>query len=258
MFRTSNPVLARDIFSRPTTVASDVMTVQGTVTKTIFLILLTMGTAGFAWSQFFAKQDVTPLLAIGAVTSIVAFIVIWFRGAAGFITAPLYAAGKGLLLGGISAMVQAAYPKYPGLVIQSVALTFGTLFMLLLAYKVRLIRATEGFKAGIIAATGGICLVYLVDFVLRFFVGTQVPFIHESGAIGIGFSVFVVAIAALNLVLDFDYIERGAQVGLPRNMEWYGAFGLLVTLIWLYWEILRLLIKIQSGSSRRSSGGVSA
>jgi uncharacterized YccA/Bax inhibitor family protein len=252
MFRTSNPVLARDIFSRPTTVSSDVMTVQGTVTKTIFLILLTMGTAGFAWSQFFAQQDVTPLLTIGIAMSGIAFLVIWIRGTAGFITAPLYAAGKGLLLGGVSAMVQAAYPKYPGLVIQSVALTFGTLFMLLFAYKVRLVRATEGFKAGVIAATGAICLVYLVDYILFFF-GKHVPFIHESGAIGIGFSVFVVAIAALNLVLDFDYIERGAEVGLPRTMEWYGAFGLLVTLIWLYWEILRLLIKIQSGSSRRSS-----
>lgn len=252
MFRTSNPVLARDIFSRPSGVASDVMTVQGTVTKTIFLILLTMGTAGFAWSQFFAGQDVTPLLAIGAVASIVAFIAIWWRGSAGFITAPLYALGKGLLLGGISAMVQASYPKYPGLVIQAVALTFGTLFMLLFAYKVGLVRATQGFRAGIMAATGAICLVYLVDVILML-CGTRVPFIHESGMIGIGFSLFVVAIAALNLVLDFDYIERGAQVGLSKNMEWYGAFGLLVTLIWLYWEILRLLIKLQNGSSRRSS-----
>ena len=133
----------------------------------------------------------------------------------------------------------------PGIVIQAVALTFGTLFALLLAYKSGLIKATENFKLGVTAATGGIALVYFATIILGFF-GVSVPYIHGSGLIGIGFSLFVVVIAALNLVLDFDFIEKGAEVGAPKYMEWYGAFGLVVTLIWLYLEILRLLAKLNS------------
>jgi uncharacterized YccA/Bax inhibitor family protein len=130
-------------------------------------------------------------------------------------------------------------------VIQAVALTFGTLFCLLLAYKSGLIKATENFKLGVVAATGGIGLIYLVTMILGF-IGISMPYIHESGIIGIGFSVFVVIMAALNLVLDFDFIENGAQSGAPKFMEWYAAFGLMVTLIWLYLEILRLLAKLKS------------
>jgi uncharacterized YccA/Bax inhibitor family protein len=130
-----------------------------------------------------------------------------------------------------------------------VGLTFGTLAALLLAYRSGLIRATENFKLGVFAATGGIALLYLVSMVMGFF-GKSIPFIHSAGPIGIGFSVFVVVIAALNLVLDFDFIETGAQRGAPKYMEWYGAFGLLVTLVWLYLEILRLLAKLQ-GRDRR-------
>jgi uncharacterized YccA/Bax inhibitor family protein len=134
---------------------------------------------------------------------------------------------------------------YPGIVLQAVALTFGTLFSLLFAYKTGLIRATENFKLGVVAATGGIALIYLVSFVLGMF-GTGIPYIHENGIIGIGFSAFVVVIAALNLVLDFDFIEKGAEAGAPKYMEWYATFGLLVTLVWLYIEILRLLAKLRS------------
>jgi uncharacterized YccA/Bax inhibitor family protein len=154
---------------------------------------------------------------------------------------PVYAAFEGLLLGGISAMYE---QRYEGIVINAVALTFGTLAALLLAYRAGLVRATENFKLGIFAATGGIALVYLISMVMGFF-GRSIPYIHESGLIGIGFSLFVVTIAALNLVLDFDFIERGAELGAPRYMEWVGAFGLLVTLVWLYLEILRLLAKLQ-------------
>ena len=128
---------------------------------------------------------------------------------------------------------------------QAVALTFGTLFVLLLAYRTGLIRATENFKLGVVAATGGIAMLYLVSIVMSFF-GGQIPFIHENGTFGILFSLFVVVIAALNLVLDFDFIEQGAEMGAPKYMEWYAAFGLLVTLVWLYLEILRLLAKLQS------------
>ena len=158
------------------------------------------------------------------------------------ITTPVYAALEGVALGGISVIFES---QYPGIVSQAVFLTFGTLAALLLAYRSGLVRATENFKLGIFAATGGIALLYLASFVLGFF-GMSVPLIHSSGTWGILFSLFVVVIAALNLVLDFDFIETGVERGAPKYMEWYGAFGLLVTLVWLYLEILRLLAKLQS------------
>jgi uncharacterized YccA/Bax inhibitor family protein len=135
--------------------------------------------------------------------------------------------------------------RFPGLVIQAVGLTFGTLAALLLAYRSGLIRATENFRLGVVAATGGIAILYLVNIVMGFF-GHSMPFIHESSWVGIAFSGFVVVVAALNLVLDFDMVEQGVQQGAPKYMEWYAAFGLLVTLVWLYLEILRLLSKLQS------------
>jgi uncharacterized YccA/Bax inhibitor family protein len=156
------------------------------------------------------------------------------------VTAPVYALLEGLVLGGISAIFERSYP---GVAIQAVGLTFGTLFVLLLAYKSGIVRATQGFKIGVIAATGGIAVFYLVEMVLNFFFHFQVPAINGSGPWGIVFSLFVVIIAALNLVLDFDLIESGVRMGAPKYMEWYGAFGLMVTLIWLYLEILRLLAK---------------
>jgi uncharacterized YccA/Bax inhibitor family protein len=134
--------------------------------------------------------------------------------------------------------------RYPGIVFNAVALTMGTLAALLLAYRSGLIRPSENFKLGLVAATGAVGLIYLVSMGMSLF-GLRMPYIHESGLIGIGFSAVVVAIAALNLVLDFDFIERGAEAGAPKYMEWYGAFGLLVTLVWLYLEILRLLAKLQ-------------
>jgi len=155
--------------------------------------------------------------------------------------APLFRPG-GLAIGGISAFFEA---QFPGIVIQAVALTFGTLLCLLLVYKSRIIKVTANFRLGVVAATGGIAIIYFLTIVLGFF-GIRMPYIHESGVIGIGFSVFVVTIAALNLVLDFDFIENGAASGAPKFMEWYAAFGLMVTLIWLYLEILRLLAKISS------------
>jgi uncharacterized YccA/Bax inhibitor family protein len=155
------------------------------------------------------------------------------------ITAPVYALLEGLALGGISAIFERTYP---GVAMQAVGLTFGTLFIMLLAYKTGMIRATQKFKLGVIAATGGIAVLYLVEMVLGLFHVT-VPAINGSGPLGIAFSLFVVVIAALNLVLDFDLIETGVQGGAPKYMEWYGAFALMVTLIWLYLEILRLLAK---------------
>ena len=158
------------------------------------------------------------------------------------ITAPIYAVIEGMILGSISAIFE---KNYPGIVIQAVGLTFGVLFCLLMVYKSRLIKVTDNFRLGVVAATGGIALFYFISLALGFF-GMRIPFIHESGPLGIGFSLFVVVIASLNLVLDFDFIEKGAEAGAPKFMEWYGAFGLLVTLVWLYIEILRLLSKLRN------------
>jgi uncharacterized YccA/Bax inhibitor family protein len=157
------------------------------------------------------------------------------------VTTPAYAAIEGLFLGTLSSLFEL---QYPGIVINAVSLTFAVLAALLAAYSSGWIRPSENFKLGIAAATGGIFIVYMVSMGLSFF-GKSIPLIHESGLVGIGFSLFVVTIAALNLVLDFDFIETGVERGAPKYMEWYGAFGLLVTLVWLYLEILRLLAKLQ-------------
>jgi uncharacterized YccA/Bax inhibitor family protein len=181
-------------------------------------------------------------MTIGIVGGLVTALVTVFKKTWSPVTAPLYAVLEGFALGGISVMLESVYP---GIVIQAVALTFGTAGCLLIAYKSGVIKVTENFKLGVFAATGGIALIYIATAVLGFF-GIQIPYIHENGLIGIGFSLVVVVIAALNLVLDFDFIEKGAEHGAPKFMEWYAAFGLMVTLIWLYIEILRLLAKLNS------------
>jgi len=248
LFRSGNPVLSKEDVWAPAS-TSDVMTVQGAVTKTVYALLVTMTAAAFVWRGFLVHhQDMTPYMMVGVIGG--ALIGLWnaFRGDAGPITTTLYAGFEGLAIGGISAFIQ-ANPRYQGIPMQAVGLTFCVMFAMLAAYKARIVQATAGFKMGLLAAMSGLCLLYLVNWVLWMF-GTGIPYIHESGPIGIAFSVFVVGIAALNLVLDFDLIERGARVGAPRRMEWYAAFGLLVTLIWLYLEILRLLMKLQDGKGR--------
>jgi uncharacterized YccA/Bax inhibitor family protein len=170
---------------------------------------------------------------------IVALVTIFKKNWAAF-TAPLYALFEGLMLGALSATLEA---RYPGIAIQAVGLTFGTLLAMLIAYSSGLIKPTQKFKTGVIAATGGIALLYLATMGLGFF-GVHIPYIYGNGLVGIGFSLFVVVIAALNLVLDFDLIQSGVASGAPKYMEWYCAFGLLVTLVWLYIEMLRLLSKL--------------
>ena len=226
---------------------SATMTIQGTAQKTLFLLLLALGSACFTWSRTFAAAEANPGAAMpwalgGGLIGFLAAIAICFRHTWAPTLAPVYAVAEGLFLGGISASLEA---RYPGIVIQSVGGTFGTLGGLLLAYQSGLIKATENFKLGLVAATGGICLVYLIS-VIGSLLGFPVPYIHSAGPIGIGFSLVVVVIAALNLVLDFDYIEQAAERGAPKHLEWYGAFALMVTLVWLYIEILRLLSKLRS------------
>jgi len=226
---------------------SGVMTINGTAQKTMFLLLLASGTACFTWSKTFAAVEANSAAALpwafgGAIVGLITALVICFKHTWAPTLAPVYALAEGLFLGGVSASFEA---QYPGIVIQAVGGTFGTLAGLLLAYQSGLIRATENFKLGIVAATGGICLVYLISMIGGFF-GFPIPYIHAAGPVGIAFSLFVVVIAALNLVLDFDFIEQAAERGAPKYLEWYGAFALMVTLVWLYMEILRLLAKLRS------------
>ena len=256
MIRSGNPALKESTFldlGSGTVVSRDAgaMTLNGTVNKTGILLLLSVLTAAFAWTQSVVTgPDGTAMVAPGvtiyalggAIGGFILPMVTVFKKTWSPVTAPLYALVEGFFLGAISAVFEL---KYPGIVFQAVVLTFGTLGALLAAYRSGLIRATENFKLGVVAATGGIALVYLVSMGLRLF-GKDIPLIHESGLVGIGFSLFVVVIAALNLVLDFDFIESGVEAGAPKYMEWYGAFGLMVTLVWLYIEFLRLLAKLQS------------
>ena len=226
------------------------MTLNGTVNKCFIMFAILLLTAAYTWNAFNAgitagepgniDAIMVPMM-VGIFGGLVVALVTIFKAPWSPVLAPAYAALEGLALGGISAIFEA---QYPGIVVQAVGLTLLTLFTLLVAYRSGLIKATENFKLGVTAATGGIFLLYMVNMVMRFF-GSSIPFIHESGPMGIIFSLVVVVIAALNLVLDFDFIENGVEQGAPKYMEWYGAFGLAVTLIWLYLEILRLLAKLR-------------
>jgi uncharacterized YccA/Bax inhibitor family protein len=241
LMRTSNPALNERAFKGQVAIG-EAMTLQGTVNKTGLLLLFVVITAAWTWglSHSDTPYAAVPWMLGGLIGGFVVALVTVFKKEWSPVTAPLYALLEGLVLGGISAIFE---KTYPGVAIQAVGLTFGTLFVMLLAYKSGIVRATQGFKIGVIAATGGIAVFYLVEMVLGFFFHIQVPAINGSGPWGIAFSLLVVVIAALNLVLDFDLIETGVRMGAPRYMEWYGAFGLMVTLIWLYLEILRLLAK---------------
>ncbi len=248
LMKTSNPALSGDTFRTGEATFGESMTVSGTVNKTGILLLCCVATAAWTWNRFFnappeeAMQTVGPALVIGGIGGFIVAIVTIFKKEWAGITAPLYALLEGLVLGGISAMLET---RYHGIAIQAVALTFGTLLVMLLAYRSGLIKVTDRMRLGIVAATGGIAVFYLLQFILGFF-GVHFSAINGSGPIGIGFSLIVVAVAALNLVLDFDLIENGARMGAPKYMEWYGAFALMVTLVWLYFEILRLLSKFRN------------
>lgn len=243
--RTSNPTLNDKVFERAGYGSGDSMTINGTVNKMGILLVLVLIPAAWMWSQVTASWEPSQAMGpaiIGGIGGFIVALITIFKKTWAPVTAPIYALLEGLFLGGISAV---AHQKYPWVPMQAVGLTFGTLFVLLLAYRTGLIKATENFKLGVVAATGGIAMLYLVSIVMGLF-GASIPFIHSNGTWGILFSVFVVVIAAMNLVLDFDFIETGSEMGAPKYMEWYAAFGLLVTLVWLYLEILRLLMKLNS------------
>jgi uncharacterized YccA/Bax inhibitor family protein len=221
------------------------MTINGTVNKTGLLLILVLVGAMYSWSHFSGPESAPalyPLILGGAIGGLILALVTTFKKTWAPFTAPMYALVEGVFIGALSAIFEV---RFPGIVMQAVGLTFGTMAALLLAYRSGLIRATEKFKLGVVAATGGVLLLYVANFVMGFF-GHSMDFISGNSTLGIGFSIVVVIIAALNLVLDFDLIETGARSGAPKYMEWYGAFALVVTLVWLYLELLRLLSKLQS------------
>ncbi len=238
--RTGNPVLSEKAFRNVAIEdVNSVMTIQGTTNKAFALFGLILLSASWVWSDP-AKLAMyyMPALIVGLIVGMVTI----FKKEWAMFTAPVYALIQGVVLGGLSATFEKAYP---GIVMQAVGLTFGTMFALLAAYKAGFIKVTERFRSSMIAATGGVFVFYLVSMVLGFF-GVNVGIISSNSLLGIGFSLIVVGIAAFNLILDFDFIERATQAGAPKYMEWYAAFGLMVTLIWLYMEILRLLSKLRS------------
>lgn len=247
LFKSGNPTLTEKMFqSSLTGDRQDVMTVRGTLNKFGFMFLMVMASAFFSWYSFGKGVDVTPYMWTGAIGGLIVALVIVFKKTWAPFLAPAYALLEGLFVGAISAYYNYAFAeKAPFIIVQAVGLTFGVALAMFVLYNMRIIRATETFKSIIITATAGIAIFYLITIVLRFF-SIDIPFIHQGSTFGIIFSLIVVAIAALNLILDFDMIEKGSDAGAPKYMEWYGAFGLLVTIVWLYLEILRLLAKLNS------------
>ena len=249
--RSSNPVLSKSAFNAQTytTSYSEVMTLNGTINKSVAMLLLVVVGAMYTWKMFFGAFSVeagTALvfrwMAIGGIGGFIFSLITIFKKSWAYITAPIYAILEGLFLGAISALFEA---QFPGLVMQAVALTFATLFIMLIGYRSGIIKVTQKLRAGIIAATGAVVMVYFISFIFSLF-GAGSLIIYSNGIAGIGISLVIVVIAALNLVLDFDFIAKGSEAGLPKFMEWYAAFGLILTLVWLYLEILRLLAKIAS------------
>ncbi len=244
--RTGTPGLNENTFARLPRAGIGVegMTLKGTVDKSFLLLIVLMATALYPWSQMASGdlQSVSATLLLGLIGGFVLAIIISFKATLAPYLAVPYAALEGLAVGGLSAILE---QHYRGIAIQAVGLTFGVLAVLLVAYRMRLIRVTAQFRAMVIGATGGIALLYLATMVLSFF-HVAVPILNSATPLGIGISLVIVGVAALNLVIDFDYIERGVAGGAPKFMEWYCAFSLMVTLVWLYIEMLRLLSKVRS------------
>lgn len=243
--KSKNPALKKKVFQEQSQARTgEAMTLDGTINKSFLLLFLLLGAGGFVWNKYFANPltaNVLPYILVGGIGGLITALVTIFKQKLAKYTAPLYAILEGLALGGISAMFESAYE---GIVMQAILLTIGIFFVMLMLYKSKIIKVTKKFKMGVMAATGGIFFFYMFSMLLGFF-GIQMPLIHSSGLFGIGFSLFIVVIAALNLILDFDFINNAVQARAPKHLEWYSSFSLLVTLVWLYLEILRLLSKLR-------------
>ena len=247
LYKSGNPTLSDKAFKQTEYIDyTNSMTVRGTLNKFGFMFLMVLGTAYYSWKEYDNGGNVQPLIWTGAPGGLVVALVIMFKKEWSPYLAPLYALLEGLFLGAVSAYYNDAFAtKAPNIIMNAVGLTFATVISMYFLYSFKIIQATQRFKAVLVTATAGIAIFYLVALLLRMF-GIQMAFLHEGTTFGIGFSLVVVAIAALNLILDFDMIERGTEAGAPKYMEWYGAFGLMVTIVWLYLEILRLLSKLSS------------
>ncbi len=243
LFKTSNPALNAKTFENRVAIVGESMTLQGTVNKTGFLLFCAAATAAWTWWLARTQPETVGLcLWGGLVGGLVFALVTIFKKEWAPVTAPLYALSEGLALGGISAVLNHVYP---GIALQALGLTGAVTAVMLLLYTSGLIRATPKFTVGVIAATGGIFLFYMIDLVMGFF-GHHVTLLYSNGPWGIAISVFIVVVAALNLILDFDFIETGVYAGAAKYMEWYGAFSIMVTLVWMYIEILHLLSQVRS------------
>ncbi|MEY4702429.1 MAG: hypothetical protein RIR96_326 [Bacteroidota bacterium] len=246
LFKSGNPTLSEGRF-RDTVInigSSEAMTVRGTLNKFGFMLIMLMGTAFYSWKEVANfGENIMGLVLAGAIGGFVVALVMIFKKEWAKFLAPLYALLEGLFIGAVSAMYEASFP---GLVANAVGLTFGVGVSMYFLYSFRIIKATERFKSVVMTATMGIAIFYFLVWILSMFGINNMSFLHEGSTFGILFSLGVVVIAALNLILDFDMIEQGAAAGAPKYMEWYGAFGLMVTFVWLYLEILRLLSKISS------------
>jgi len=242
--QTNNPAFNDNLLAHfdQATTRGTTMTVQGTAIKSLFLLAILMAAAAWSWTTASAGEMGQGMLIGSAIGGFVLALVTIFKPTLAPWTSPVYAALEGIFLGALSQQIDL---RYEGIAMQAVALTGGVTFLMLFVYMTGLIKVTGKLTSAIAAATGAIALVYLVSMVVQM-TGHRFPFIHEASTFGIGFSVFVVGLAAFNLLLDFDFIERGSAAGLPKSMEWYGAFGLMVTLVWLYLEVLRLLQKLNS------------
>jgi len=243
LFKTSNPALNENTFDGRVAIAGEAMTLQGTVNKTGVLLLCVVITSAWTWGIAHSQtpEAALPWMMGGLIGGLVFALVTIFKKEWSPITSPIYALCEGLVLGGISALLERTYP---GIAIQAMGLTFGVTAVMLMLYRTGVLRATPKFTVGVVAATGGIFVVYMVDLVLGMF-GRHVPLLNSAGPLGIGVSAVIVIIAALNLILDFDFVETGVHARAPKYMEWYGAFGIMVTLVWMYMEILRLLSKVR-------------
>jgi uncharacterized YccA/Bax inhibitor family protein len=261
--RTNNPIFKNSQFSEDTVytrgdasgvevidgpgltdrvIAGGRMTVMGAVNKTFLLLFLLICAAGWTWRLVALGGNPMPWLLAGLFVGLPIALLLPFKPTWAAVLGPIYAILQGFLIGAASALFER---QYPGIVIHAVGLTIGVLACMLIAYRSGIIRVTDKFILGVVAATGAVFLVYMVDFILHLF-GSSNPMIHSTGVLGIGVSVVFIIVAALNLVLDFHFFEVGQRNGAPKYMEWYAAFGLIVTLVWLYLEILRLLAKLKS------------
>jgi len=248
--KSSNPVLKGNAFSKEAAFGrSSSMTINGTIEKTGILLFILIIAAAYTWGIFFNSGDVENAMGSmsgwligGALGGFAVAIAMMFMKKYAGILAPIYAVLEGLFLGAISAIFES---MYPGIVMNAVLGTFATFLTMLFAYRTGLIKVTEKLRSIIVIATGAIAVMYLLSWIMGMF-GVGMSFLHDSSMLSIGISLFVIVIAALNLLLDFDFIEKGSSMGAPKYMEWFGAFGLLVTLVWLYIEFLRLLAKLQS------------